>query len=257
MKPRPVLALSLLIAAGVHAVILLVPHPAGREDAVIPTVEISIVAEPAPGGDGGVAGRLIPVVVRTIAPVPAAPAAEAPASQAVVDSVAPTPSDSSEVVVPATERAPGEAAASVVTAVTAGVSGGTAPAGTGSGTGSGDASASVTGTGGGTGSGTAGGTGSGVPAPRTGLAVPRPLADIVPQYPRSARRAGWGGLVRITALIDESGIVTSAEVTSSSGHVALDEAALASVRQTLFEPARQDGKTIACRVIIPVRFRLR
>ena len=89
-----------------------------------------------------------------------------------------------------------------------------------------------------------------------GFHAPRPVADIRPQYPRSARRAGWEGLVRIAALIDESGVVTSAEVSSSSGHSVLDEAALVTVRQTLFNPARQDGRAVACRVIIPVRFQL-
>ncbi|HEY9594616.1 MAG TPA: energy transducer TonB, partial [Spirochaetia bacterium] len=108
-----------------------------------------------------------------------------------------------------------------------------------------------TGTGYGTGAGLGAGTDDGA-----GFHAPRPVADIRPQYPRSARRAGWEGVVRITADIDASGIVTGAMVTSSSGHSVLDDAALVTVRQTLFNPARQDGRTVACRVIIPVRFQL-
>ena len=60
----------------------------------------------------------------------------------------------------------------------------------------------------------------------------------------------------MTALVDESGTVTSAEVLSSSGHGSLDQAALEAVRRAAFTPALRDGKPVACRIVIPVRFRL-
>jgi protein TonB len=76
-------------------------------------------------------------------------------------------------------------------------------------------------------------------------------------YPRNARTAGWEGIVRISALVDKAGMVVSAEITSSSGHAVLDQAALEAVRQTSFLPARQDGASIECRVVVPIRFQLR
>jgi protein TonB len=68
-------------------------------------------------------------------------------------------------------------------------------------------------------------------------------------------RARLEGTVRITASIDESGVVTSAEVLSSSGHEALDKAALQAVQRAHFEPARQAGKAVQWHLIIPVRFK--
>ena len=89
------------------------------------------------------------------------------------------------------------------------------------------------------------------------LLMPRPISDIRPDYPRAARRAGWEGVVRISALVDDTGVVVSAEIAVSSGHAALDQTALDAVRQTVFAPAVQSGRTVFCRVIVPVRFRLR
>jgi protein TonB len=77
-----------------------------------------------------------------------------------------------------------------------------------------------------------------------------------PPYPRSARAAGIEGTVRITALVEASGAVASAEVSISSGNAALDRAALEEVRRTSFQPAVQNGKAVACRLIIPIRFLL-
>jgi protein TonB len=84
----------------------------------------------------------------------------------------------------------------------------------------------------------------------------RARAEILPVYPRSARKAGLEGFVRIAAVIDESGIVVSAEVLASSGNSVLDQAALQEVRRAIFEPARLAGKPVPFRLIIPFRFRL-
>jgi periplasmic protein TonB len=254
MRPRLALALSLLAASALHAVILLAPRPAGQEADAIPTVEISLLSELGAGGGGGGGRREMPVIARQ-APQPraapaAAPAAGPPAAEA------PSASPSAEAPTTVSDLPPRQAEVTDVAAVPGGGTGGAGGTRTDAGveTGSGSSSGGGNGTGQGSGTGPRTGSGNGT---ATGFRAPSPRADIVPPYPRSARRAGWEGLVRITAQIDESGIVTSADVTASSGHSVLDEAALTTVRQTLFEPARQDGKSIACRVIIPVRFQLR
>ncbi len=97
----------------------------------------------------------------------------------------------------------------------------------------------------------------GKPAVSTPVFIPPTTRTaILPTYPRSARRSGLEGVVKVAAVVDESGKVTSAEVLSSSGHGSLDQAAVEAVRRAAFDPALQDGRPIACRIVIPVRFKL-
>ena len=59
-----------------------------------------------------------------------------------------------------------------------------------------------------------------------------------PRYPSSSRRAGHQGITIITFVVGTSGTVTSARITKSSGHAALDQAAISAVRTWRFTPAR-------------------
>ena len=59
-----------------------------------------------------------------------------------------------------------------------------------------------------------------------------------PKYPSSSRRAGHEGTTIITFVVGTSGRVTSARITKSSGHAALDQAAISAVRTWRFTPAR-------------------
>ena len=266
MRSRVTFALCLLVALGAHAVLLLVPHFPVRKAGPIRTVEINLQ-------EGGFGGAELPDRPRAAAAAPTlpvshrvAPGAQLPAQIQTTERPAvpqPTKLPPVETLVPT--PAPPEASDQDAVAGTEPAAAGEAGAGsvpssgleTGSSEGSGSQTAS-----GGAGSGAGGGEGEetgsgGGSAAEAGFHPPQPLRDIHPQYPRSARRAGWEGLVRITALVDEAGVVRSAEVSSSSGHSVLDQAALDMVRQTLFDPASQDGRAVACRVIIPVRFQLR
>ncbi|HEY0063815.1 MAG TPA: TonB family protein [Telluria sp.] len=65
-----------------------------------------------------------------------------------------------------------------------------------------------------------------------------------PAYPREARRLGQKGSVELKFMIDTDGSVSEAEVQTSSGHVLLDNAGLAAIRQCKFLPARKDGQVI-------------
>ena len=56
------------------------------------------------------------------------------------------------------------------------------------------------------------------------------LSCPAPTYPNSARRSGAEGTVSLSINISEGGQVTSATLTGSSGHSALDQAALSTVR---------------------------
>lgn len=97
--------------------------------------------------------------------------------------------------------------------------------------------------------------GAGQPAtpPRYGLGS---AANPLPRYPEVARERGWEGVVVLTVAVSVSGTPDSVAVTRSSGHSALDQAALDAVRRWRFEPARRIGIAIAGTVSVPIRFRL-
>jgi protein TonB len=84
------------------------------------------------------------------------------------------------------------------------------------------------------------------------VAVSRPK----PFYPRIARQRGWQGVVVVHVAIDEAGQAWQVTIRDSSGHSALDDAALETVRQWRFSPARQGGRTVASAIEVPIRFSL-
>ncbi|WP_082910637.1 energy transducer TonB [Magnetospirillum moscoviense] len=83
-----------------------------------------------------------------------------------------------------------------------------------------------------------------------------PLSQPKPFYPRIARQRGWQGVVVVRVGIDEAGQTCHVAVRDSSGHAVLDEAALETVRQWRFSPARQGGRAVASAIDVPIRFSL-
>jgi TonB family protein len=90
-----------------------------------------------------------------------------------------------------------------------------------------------------------------VPALLNTLAVQQAL---VRSYPAFLRDAGIGGEVMIWLLIDENGRVVQTEVKSSSGHPALDRAALSVGELMRFSPGRNRDQKVKVWVSLPVRF---
>lgn len=78
-----------------------------------------------------------------------------------------------------------------------------------------------------------------------------------PQYPRLARSRGEEGRVMIRVSVLGSGRVGSASVVGSSGHGALDRAALKAVKRWRFRPALRAGKPVKATLTVPVVFRLK
>lgn len=66
-----------------------------------------------------------------------------------------------------------------------------------------------------------------------------------PKYPKKARERGEEGTVIVRAMIDSSGRCLSAYVLSSSGYRELDRAALSETLKSDFQPASEDGATMA------------
>jgi protein TonB len=116
--------------------------------------------------------------------------------------------------------------------------------------------------------------GSSAPAPEA-LAVAiapappaaRPPASVVlvpaaflhtpePAYPASAREEGEEGVVLLKVRISRGGLPEEIVLERSSGHGALDRAAIAGVKRWSFTPARRDDEAIEAWMQIPIRFRL-
>jgi TonB family protein len=80
------------------------------------------------------------------------------------------------------------------------------------------------------------------------------LKAVPPIYPSMARSQHISGNVKIDALIDASGNVSS--MTVISGPTMLHQAALAAVKQWRYQPAELDGKPTSMHLTVTVQFRL-
>jgi periplasmic protein TonB len=97
-----------------------------------------------------------------------------------------------------------------------------------------------------------------LPPPQPPLTTVKPQlrSEIIPDYPEIAKQNNWEGRVVVLAHISETGTVESAEIARSSGHSELDEAALAAVKASRFEPAHRGDAAIAGTVRVPITFSL-
>jgi len=87
---------------------------------------------------------------------------------------------------------------------------------------------------------------------------PRPLYGEEPiDYPIDLYDEGVEGEVLLKVRIDATGAVDSVEIEMSSGHVGLDSAAVRSIVDTEFSPARQNDEFIRAWAHVPIRFSTR
>lgn len=93
---------------------------------------------------------------------------------------------------------------------------------------------------------------------QSGIAAPSILAKVDPVYPMAARQAGLEGTVVLKVQILANGRPGEIAVARSTGHAALDDAAIAAVGKWRFVPAkdRASGRTVACTTTLPITFRL-
>lgn len=80
------------------------------------------------------------------------------------------------------------------------------------------------------------------------------MAALQGEYPPILRDAGIGGVAIVFFFINEEGVVAEARVQQSSGHEALDQAAVRVARQFRFSPALNRGEPVPVWVQIPIRF---
>ena len=78
---------------------------------------------------------------------------------------------------------------------------------------------------------------------------PKLLSGSAPAYPKELERKGITGTVGLAIVVGANGGVQSVDVTSSSGHAELDQAAITAAYTYSFEPARNIyDEPVACRV---------
>lgn len=78
----------------------------------------------------------------------------------------------------------------------------------------------------------------------------------IPIYPPFARKLGKEGKVVLRLTIDERGNLKNVEVLETAGY-GFSEAAVDAVKKSTFLPAKKNGKAVASRALLPVRFTLR
>ena len=78
-----------------------------------------------------------------------------------------------------------------------------------------------------------------------------------PEYPLLAKSREWQGKVFLRVKVSAAGLSEEVEVDRSSGHDILDDAAIDTVKQWRFIPARRGDTAIASSVIVPIVFSLR
>jgi len=83
------------------------------------------------------------------------------------------------------------------------------------------------------------------------------IAAMEAEYPPLLREAGVGGTVRVYFFIDEEGRVAQTRVDDSSGHAALDDAALRVAGAFRFTPALNKDKKVPVWVSFPITFQVR
>jgi protein TonB len=85
----------------------------------------------------------------------------------------------------------------------------------------------------------------------------RPGNNPRPEYPRTAREAGWEGTVILQVLVLPDGTAGNVTLHKTSGYSILDETALAAVRGWRFVPAMDGNFPVQSIVRLPVRFDLK
>ena len=82
------------------------------------------------------------------------------------------------------------------------------------------------------------------------------LKNPPPVYPHASHRSGEEGRVVLRVFVSEQGAPAKIEMRTSSGYARLDEAAMATVAQWKFIPARRGDAPVGAWVLVPISFSL-
>lgn len=84
--------------------------------------------------------------------------------------------------------------------------------------------------------------------------APQLLVAGAESYPAIAQRLGQQGKVELKLAIGVDGLTRDVEIVSSSGHRALDLAAVRQAEKFRYRPARANGEPVPSFAIVPVSF---
>lgn len=82
------------------------------------------------------------------------------------------------------------------------------------------------------------------------------LNNPAPPYPPLSRRMGEEGKVILRVMVNPQGTADSVEIKASSGSLRLDDAALRTVKNWKFIPAKRGDSAIQSWVLVPIIFKL-
>ena len=85
---------------------------------------------------------------------------------------------------------------------------------------------------------------------------PIPHISIKPDYPFKARKKGLEGIVVLDIIVSKSGKPLSCDISDSSGHIELDNAARKTVLSAYYQPGTINGEDIVSTLRISIRFQL-
>lgn len=83
--------------------------------------------------------------------------------------------------------------------------------------------------------------------------VPQPLLTPPPAYPAELKGSATEGMVLLSVVIDDAGMVNSAEVVKATDS-AFAEPSLAAVKAWKFRPAVKGGEKVWVRLKLPIKF---
>lgn len=136
-----------------------------------------------------------------------------------------------------------------------GVASGAGKGESGTGNGTGDGLGTGSGTGQGSGEGTGSGNGSGSEPGLRPAIPPQRIYAPEPEYPSSLRRKNVSGSVAVRITVNTAGTVSAAELLESSGHKAMDQAAMEAAWQYQYTPAYNEyGEAVSFTKRIRVEF---
>jgi TonB family protein len=103
------------------------------------------------------------------------------------------------------------------------------------------------GIGSGLGPGSTRGFGGGPYAPGNGVSLPQTIRKTDPQYTSEAMRAKIQGVVRLSFVVQPSGVAAEVKVTKSLDRIyGLDQAAVEAAAKWLFTPCKKDNVAVPC-----------
>ncbi len=88
-----------------------------------------------------------------------------------------------------------------------------------------------------------------------GMTPPVPFYSPDPEYSDDASKARWGGTVRLSMVVDQSGQPTNIRVITPLG-LGLDQKAIEAVQKWRFKPGMKDGQPVPVQASVEVNFRL-